>query len=133
MNDSKDKLKSLVCFIVSIEQDEEFREITFIEKACGKYFVSNKGRVLSLCHNEPKILKPFVCGNSGNNKGYEYVSIGDKDYKVSVLVAKAFIPNPENKPVVDHINEDKHCNLVSNLQWLTQSENLYKHWHSNKE
>lgn len=132
MNDSKDKLNSLVCFLVGLEDEEEFREITFIDNVDGKYFVSNKGRVLSLCRNVPKILKPFVCGNQGNNKGYQYITIGDRDYKISILVAKAFIPNPDNKPIVDHINEDKHCNIVSNLQWLTQSENLHKHWNKHK-
>ena len=48
--------------------------------------------------------------------------------KVSIaihkLVAQAFIPNPDNRPYVDHINGDKHNNLVTNLRWVTNSENL---------
>lgn len=128
MNNNKDKLNSLINFIVSLDEPETFKEIDFIDGADGMYFISDKGRVLSLYNNKPRILKPFVCGNSDGNKGYMYVSICGKDRKVSRLVAKAFIPNPAGKPIVDHIDEDKHNNSVSNLQWLTHSENIQKHF-----
>ena len=52
--------------------DEVWREIPGYD---GDYFASNKGRILSVCRNEPRILKPFICSNSGSRTGYYYVEI----------------------------------------------------------
>jgi len=63
-----------------------------------------------------------------NKKGYKrvYLSLASKKYTKSVhrLVAETFIPNPENKPTVNHINMDKLDNKVSNLEWMTNKENM---------
>lgn len=70
-------------------------------------------------------LKPCYQKNSN---GYKQITIfkgwEHKSYMVHRLVAMAFIPNPENKPYVDHINRIKDDNRVENLRWVTPKENM---------
>ena len=84
-----------------------------------EYEVSNEGRVRN--SKTGRILKP-----GKNNRGYLNVILykngKQKFFYIHRLVAQAFIPNPENKPTVNHINEDKTDNSVDNLEWATMSE-----------
>ena len=99
----------------------------------GIYQVSNLGNVKSLdrdyiagsgsiIHRNEHFIKP-----SKNTKGYLIVRLfkngKSRTMLVHRLVAEAFIPNPDNKPQVDHINGDKKLNVVSNLRWATNEEN----------
>ena len=67
-------------------------------------------------------LKPLL-----DSKGYQYVDLKSEVRrrcpKIHRLVALAFIPNPENKPQVNHIDGSKINNNVSNLEWVTNEEN----------
>ena len=90
---------------------EEFRKIKDYEN----YSVSNLGVVRN--DKKGKILKQSY------RKGYKQVGFDGKTHRVHILVAKAFIPNLENKKCVDHIDTDKANNNVSNLRWATNNEN----------
>ena len=116
------RVSSLILFLCSslLVPDEVWREIPGYD---GDYFASNKGRILSLCRNEPRILKPFICSNSGSRTGYYYVEIRGQKQRVHRLVALAFLENPEDKPVVHHIDGNPLNNTLENLAYATYAEN----------
>ena len=113
----------IASYLLEMGADEVWKEIDYLprEDTESRYFVSNYGSVISLCRNKPIILQPFLCGGCGSQ--YYYVSIGGNDYRINRLVAQAFIPNPENKPIVHHKDHNKLNNHYSNLEWATQQEN----------
>jgi hypothetical protein len=59
-----------------------------------------------------------------NNRGYNTVSFNNTTYMVHNLVAQGFVPNPDNKPEVNHINGNKLNNNYTNLEWVTRKENI---------
>lgn len=104
-----------------------------IEEYEGYYEVSNLGRVKSVdryvmqgdhpFHVKGKILKQHI-----NDQGYPIVILTKKGKskwtRVHRLVAKAFIPNPDNLPEVDHINTDKKDYRIENLRWVSHRQNM---------
>lgn len=89
----------------------------------GIYQVSNAGQVRSIYNGKIKLLKPYH-----KHKVYMTVNLwkdrGYKTYTIHRLVAISFIPNPNNHPVVNHIDGNKINNHVSNLEWCTHGDNL---------
>ena len=96
---------------------EEWKEIADFE---GLYLISSFGRVKSIINN--KILTPCIVRANGLVVGLMRNGKVEKR-QVSRLVAAAFIPNPENKPCIDHIDGVRFHNFVENLRWCSINEN----------
>ena len=100
----------------------------------GYYIVSSMGKVKSLDRivlgkNGASYFRSGKLKSSVTNKwGYLQVLLSKNNKQklclIHRLVAEVFIPNPENKPHIDHINTDKKDNRVENLRWATRSENM---------
>lgn len=98
------------------------------------YQVSNMGRVRSLdrwvstVDGKKQLYKSKILTSQYNEHGYNQICLSKngttKTHKLHRLIAKAFLPNPENKPCIDHINTIRTDNRVENLRWCTHSENL---------
>jgi len=65
----------------------------------------------------------WTFGHIKKKTGYRQITINSKSYAVHRLVAEAFLPNPDNKPYVDHINRNRSDNRVVNLRWVDAKEN----------
>lgn len=111
---------------------ENFKEIKDFET---RYLIGDNGTVISLPKEHPSGFngrgitrrEKRVLTSTPDKNGYSTVCISkDKKVyskKIHRLIAEMFIPNPENKPEVNHIDGNKANNNISNLEWCTKSEN----------
>ena len=109
---------------------EEWRDIVIEKNGAiydytGLYQVSNLGRVKKLSNN--KNCREKILNLAQNNKGYTKVTLSkdgnQKQYQLHRLVATAFIPNPENLPIVNHKDENPKNNCSENLEWCSYQYN----------
>ena len=86
-------------------------------------------------HNDYEILNqyPFIIRRKSDHfipsesimNGYSSVNLNRIPYKKHILIAKQFIPNPNNLPFIDHINHDRSDYHLSNLRWVSSSQNNF--------
>ena len=109
--------------------NEEWRELPDTKR---KYYVSNKGRVLSLCNRKGRLLRPYIRYGRANG-GYYAVCINKKNKRVHRLVMLAFVGVPPDGYIVHHKDGNKLNNELQNLQYATQSENMKEYYKSKRE
>lgn len=111
---------------------EEWKNVKGFE---GLYQVSNLGRVKALAkewysgnRNSLRKKEEILLKPCSNTRGYLAVTLSKnskhKMFRVNRLIAQHFLPNPENKPEVNHINGIKTDNRVENLEFCTRSNNM---------
>lgn len=103
-----------------MNKEEEWKAIAGYEEV---YEISNLGRVKSLKYGKERILKPKKC------RGYLFVNLCRngkvKKFLVHRLVGTAFIPNTMGFTEINHIDENKANNVVSNIEWVSRSYNMH--------
>lgn len=93
----------------------------------SRYIILSNGIIISKSYHNQNIVK--ILRQQTDRYGYNYIKLFDdskksKKMKIHRLVAKAFIPNPENKPQINHKDGNKQNNNYTNLEWVNQKENM---------
>ncbi len=110
---------------MDIQTFYKIKEITSVGEwkkveGCPNYMINTDGDVLNITNG--KLMTYHI-----NNNGYKFVALRvnnkPKQLLVHRLVAIAFIPNPDNKPIVNHIDSDRLNPKKGNLEWVTYKEN----------
>ena len=100
----------------------------------SRYMISSLGRVKSLAydfidsmgrhvHRKEKIMKVKICSSTGYPQVNLWVGDKNKPFSIHRLIAIAFIPNPNNYPCVNHIDEDRSNSVLNNLEWCSYGYN----------
>ena len=98
---------------------EVFKQVSDKVPNFKNYEVSNYGRIISYARKETIILK------QSNSLDYKVVKLGWENLlRISRIIAITFIPNPENKPEINHKNGIRYDNYIKNLEWATHKENM---------
>lgn len=109
----------MICSTLSGQMAFKHPELGILVREDGMVFNKSKGN-----HKTPE----WTPGSLRRIKKYNYcrfeTMVNGKKYLVHRLVAECFIPNPEHKPTVDHLNRDATDNRVSNLRWATMKEQV---------
>ena len=93
----------------------------YIKDYNNKYIVYKNGKVVNL--KKQKIINPYY-----DKRGRARISLckngGKNNILLHRLIAEYFIPNPQNKPYINHIDNNPSNNNILNLEWCTQKENM---------
>lgn len=104
-------------------REKKLNTVEGFEKLSDIYYIADSGELLSYRNGKRRVLKPMV-----SSKGYLKYWRNGKSFSIHQAVAKAFIPNPDKKEQVNHIDGNKANNDVSNLEWVNNLENMRHSW-----
>lgn len=125
-DDNVESLTQALNKIPDFEYPNELKGVPYKIVEGGRFRVYSNGVVYR--KNTRGIIEEAPQNYSSRNRNYAYVSYSEngkqKHFSVHRLVGKAFIPNPENKPEINHIDSNPRNNKVSNLEWVTRRENV---------